>query len=84
MVNPYRAFRQLERKIFRGVPEAPESIYERDFSSQAPECLSGRSQFAEGLPLGSVERFPVVAVVTYRLSSGEIVVQRESCVPVED
>jgi hypothetical protein len=84
MVNPYRAFRQLERKIFRGVPETPESIYERDFSSHAPERLTGRSQFAGGLPTASVEHFPVVAVVTYSPATGEIVGKREGCLPAED
>jgi hypothetical protein len=84
VVNPYRAFRQLERKIFRGVPETPESMYERNFSSHVPERMTGRSQFAEGLQLTSIERFPVVAVVTYRPAAGQILVERQQDLPFED
>ena len=47
MIDPYRAFRQLERKIFRGVPEQPEPTWERDPNAHVPERLTGRSQRAE-------------------------------------
>jgi len=84
VINTYRAFRQLERKIFRGVPETPESVYERDFSSHVPERLTGRSQLAGGLPLALIERFPVVAIVTYRPAAGQISVERQQNLPFED
>lgn len=81
MINPYRAFRQLERKIFRGVPETPESMYERNFSSHVPERLTGRSQLAGGVPIASIEQFPVIAVVTYSSGTGLILVERQQSLP---
>ena len=84
VINPYRAFRQLERKIFRGVPETPESMYERNFSSHVPERLTGRSQFAGGLPIASIERFPVIAVVTYSPATGLISTEHQQYLPFEN
>lgn len=84
MINPYRAFRQLERKIFRGVPETPESMYERNFSSHVPERLTGRSQFAGGLPIASIERFPVIAIVTYSPATGLISIEHQQYLPFEN
>lgn len=71
MTNPYRAFRQLERKIFRGVPEQPEPILERD-NAHVPERLTGRSQLSFGLPVDATDGAEVIAVVTYRPDSGDI------------
>lgn len=84
VADPYRAFRQLERKIFRGVPETPESMYERNFSSHVPERMTGRSQLAGGLPLTLIEGFPVLAVVTYRPALGQVSVERQQNLPFED
>ena len=47
MLDPYSAFRQFERLLFRGVPEQPDSVWERDSSSLIDERRSGQSQLAE-------------------------------------
>lgn len=47
MVDPYRASRQFERKIFRGVSEHPETASERDRNANVPERQTGTSQNAD-------------------------------------
>lgn len=44
MIDPFRAIRRLERFLFRGVPEHPESTYQRDVNSISGDRLTGRSQ----------------------------------------
>lgn len=44
MSDSNRINRKFERLLFRGVPEKPESNYEREFHSQVDDRLSGKSQ----------------------------------------
>lgn len=45
MFNQFRAIRQFERFLFRGVPEQPESAWQRDdVNAHVVKRLSGRSQ----------------------------------------
>jgi hypothetical protein len=46
MANPYRAFRQLERWLFRGVPEHPEPTWQRDFNALVRDRQTGKSQLS--------------------------------------
>ena len=69
MINPYRAFRQLERLVFRGVPEQPEPIWLRDRNAHVPERLTGRSQLAGGLPADWREGAQLLVTVVYRPAS---------------
>jgi hypothetical protein len=74
MTNPYRAFRQLERQIFRGVPEQPEPILQRDLNAHVPERLTGRSQLAGGLR-GAVatDGATLIATIVYTEGTEKIV-----------
>lgn len=77
MPNPYRAFRRLERKLFRGVPEEPESIWGRHPNQDAGERLSLRSQL-----LGPAERQAgalLIASIFYGPTSERIVYAHRSC-----
>ncbi len=72
MANPYRAFRQLERKIFRGVPEQPEPVWQRDLNAHVPERLTGRSQLGNGLPTAATDSGRLISTIVYRPDSEEI------------
>jgi hypothetical protein len=72
MINPYRAFRQLERMVFRGVPEQPEPISLHDRNAHVPERLTGRSQLAGGLPADWREGAELLLIVVYRPASRSI------------
>ena len=72
MINPYRAFRQLERMVFRGVPEQPEPIWLRDRNAHVRERLTGRSQLAGGLPANWREGAQLLLTVVYRPNSQRI------------
>jgi hypothetical protein len=72
MINPYRAFRQLERMVFRGVPEQPEPIWLHDRNAHVPERLTGRSQLASGLPLRWRDGAILVSTLVYRPGSQRI------------
>lgn len=72
MANPYRAFRQLERKIFRGVPEQPEPVWQRDLNAHVAERLTGKSQLTSSLPSAATEGATLISTVVYRPASEEI------------
>jgi hypothetical protein len=65
MSNPYRAFRQLERRIFRGVPEQPESVWQREPNAYVPERLTGMSQLGRPLPLDPLAGATVAGTLVY-------------------
>jgi hypothetical protein len=69
MTNPYRAFRQLERMVFRGVPEQPEPIWLHDRNAHVPERLTGRSQLTGGLPANWREGARLLLTVVYHPDS---------------
>ncbi len=54
MYDAYAAFRELERLFFRGVPERPEPVWERELNAIAPDRQSGRSQLAFEVSQGAV------------------------------
>lgn len=72
MINPYRAFRQLERMVFRGVPEQPEPIWLHDRNAHVPERLTGRSQLSGGTPAEWRDGAQLLSVVVYTPSSESI------------
>jgi hypothetical protein len=82
MSDPYRAFRQLERQIFRGVPEQPEPLWQRDLNAHVPERLTGRSQLPDGLPSAAIAGAMLIATVVYRGTSEEILY--ETRLPFEE
>lgn len=65
MFDPFRAFRQLERQIFRGVPEQPEPLWQRDLNAHVPERLTGRSQLPDFLPAAIIAEATLIATVVY-------------------
>lgn len=81
LVNPYRAFRQLERQIFRGVPEQPEPILQRDLNAHVPERLTGRSQLSIGLPTEATDGGTLIATIIYRGEAEEIIYEGSSANP---
>jgi hypothetical protein len=73
--NSYRAFRQLERKLFLAVPEHPESFWERDGNDERQSRLTGRSVKAAPDRPVSLQPAQTIATIIYRPKSGEILVQ---------
>jgi hypothetical protein len=79
MANPYRAFRQLERQIFRGVPEQPEPIWQRDLNAHVPERLTGRSQLVDGLRgSAATDGATLIGTIVYRPRAEEILYEPHS------
>jgi hypothetical protein len=76
MFNPYRAFRQFERKLFQGVPERPETSWGRDSNALVPERLTGRSQFAPDANEESPGKGRIIATIKYRPDSDEATFHR--------
>jgi hypothetical protein len=75
VTNSYRAFRQLERKLFLAVPEHPESFWERDGNDETQSRLSGRSLQAAQVQPASLQAARTIATIIYRPKSGEILVE---------
>jgi hypothetical protein len=75
VTNPYRAFRQLERKLFLAVPEHPESFWERDGNDERQSRLTGRPLQAGQVRPASLQAAQTIATVVYRPKSGEILVE---------
>ncbi len=70
MNNAYRAFRQFERLLFRGVPEQPEPSWQRDFHSLVPIRHTGKSQLPYEPFLQAKGK--VIATIIYRPEAEEI------------
>jgi hypothetical protein len=70
--NPYRAYRQLERKLFLGVPERPESFWEREGNHQMQGRMTGRSLLGEPVLPVLLEGAQTLATIIYRPESGEV------------
>lgn len=75
--NPYRAVRQLERQLFRSVPERPEPLWQRDGNNAVPDRLTGRSIVADRLASVSMEGAQLIATIVYRPGSKKVVVKAE-------
>ena len=76
VANPYRAVRQLERKLFLGVPERPESTLERDGNNSVLDRLTGRSLQSGRLSTISLSGGQKIATTIYRPKSEEVVYVR--------
>jgi len=75
VTNSYRAFRQLERKLFLAVPEHPESFWERDGNDERQSRMTGRSLQAGQVQPVSLQAAQTIATIIYRPKSGEILVE---------
>lgn len=75
VTNSYRAFRQLERKLFLGVPEHPESFWEREGNDETQRRFSGRSLQAAQVHPESLQVAQTIATIIYRPKSGEVIVE---------
>ena len=67
MTNPYRAVRQFERMLFRGVPEQPESMWQGH--GQVNDRPTGRSLSADGLPAGIDDGATYWATLVYEVEN---------------
>ena len=74
MANPYRAFRQFERMLFRGVPEQPEPSWQRDSHALVPDRHTGKSQLPDGSSGGTKGK--LIATIKYRPKSKKILYVR--------
>jgi hypothetical protein len=75
VTNSYRAFRQLERKLFLAVPEHPESFWEREGNDETQSRLTGRPLQAGQAQPASLQAAQPIATIIYRPKSGEIRVE---------
>ncbi len=71
--NLYRAYRQLERMLFRGVPERPESMWEREGSNESTGRVTGKPLVSSNGRSVSLEGAQTLATITYDLESDEVV-----------
>lgn len=76
MLNYFRAFRQFERFLFRGVPEHPEQIWERETNASATDRYTGRSQLVKRPGSYRIRRGEVIARITYRHDLQQIEISR--------
>lgn len=64
-MKSHSAFRRMERKVFDGVPEQPEPVWERDTNANVAERATGRSQFSNAVQAAALASAPVVAILRY-------------------
>jgi hypothetical protein len=72
VTNPYRAFRQLERMLFLGVPERPEPFWEREGNSEMQGRFTGRSQLADQVLSLPLQGGQMIGTIVYRPQMGEV------------
>jgi len=65
MHNTYRSIRQLERFLFRGVPEHPEPAYPGDSNASVEVRLTGKTQASEKALDATEKDFELFATVIY-------------------
>ena len=70
--NLYRAYRQLERLLFFGVPERPEPMWERETSHESSDRLTGRALVSSDGSSVSLEGAQTLATITYDPESGQV------------
>lgn len=78
MANPFRATRQFERFLFRGVPEQPEAIWQRKPMAYVNDRTTGRSQFAEQHSYYESIEAEVIATIIYQPNLQKIKIVRET------
>lgn len=87
MVNSFRAIRQFERFLFRGVPERPESIWQRNLNANVIDRYTGRSQLSQKQFEYDTTKWRLISTVIYRPDQEQIEIVREqdtSQIPEED
>jgi len=77
MVNPFRAIRQFERFLFRGVPERPESTWQRDINANVVDRHTGRSQLFEQQNKYDPAEWQLISTIIYRPDQEQIEIVRE-------
>ena len=77
MTNRFRAFRQFERFIFRGVPEHPESIYERETNGNVGDRKTGKDQLSNTSDVEQNGGNKLIAKIYYHFDRSEIEIVRE-------
>lgn len=77
MADPFRAIRQLERFLFRAVPEQPEPTWQRDTYGNTSERRTGRSQLHDQSGELQEEEGRLIATIIYRPDSKQIEIKRE-------
>ena len=71
--NLYRAYRQLERLLFFGVPERPEPMWEREGSHESSDRVTGRALVSSVRGSVSLDGAETLATITYDPESGQVV-----------
>jgi hypothetical protein len=72
----YRAYRQLERMLFFGVPERPEQMWEREGSNESLGRVTGKPLVSGRVRSVSFDGAETLATITYDSKSGDVVVER--------
>lgn len=75
-ISLYRAYRQLERMLFFGVPERPEQMWERDGSNESWGRTTGRPLVSSRVRSVSLNSAETLATITYDPKSGDVAVER--------
>jgi len=70
MANPYEAFREFERMLFAGVPERPESMFQRNDHDSISGRETLRSLVANGPNSVSLKGARLLGTVTYDSVAG--------------
>jgi hypothetical protein len=78
MSKRFRAFRQFERFIFRGVPEIPEPIYEREVNGNTEERYTGKSGLPDNHNPEDQHQDKLIAIIHYNYESNEVNIDRIS------
>jgi hypothetical protein len=77
MVNPFRAIRQFERFLFKGVPERPESTWQREINANFTDRYTGKSQLSEQQFEYDTDNWRLISTVIYRPDQEQIEIVRE-------
>jgi len=76
-MDSYRANRQYERLVFEGIPEHPETIYQRSSYSNVEERITGRPLLLDDSDLQENLDEEVIATVIYQPELGIVKIIRD-------
>ncbi len=76
-INSYRAYRELERWLYRGAPEEPISAVGGETHNHVSDRRNGFGHPGGGLPPDWRARATKVATITYHHDTGEVDCRRE-------
>ena len=71
-MDSYRANRQYERLVFEGIPEHPETIYQRSTYSNVDERITGKSLLVDDSDLYDEPGEQVIATIIYQPDLGQV------------